>query len=112
MSKQLPQAAFDLLQARALIDAHGWCRGSLSNGRGYCVIGALLQVTSQGETGKRLSRAIEPIMLELESRNIQSSMGVMGSGTQDVMNWNDLYCRSKKQAMDLLNKAACRLMDG
>jgi hypothetical protein len=113
-----------LLDAADYMELHGWCRKTLSDDAGrVCVEGAIL-VGSGGKILKRASdkgcyisggaredipRALQKLSAYLKKHN-QTWAKEIGITDMDLCRitpaWNDLKCRSKKQAVTALRAAA------
>lgn len=86
--------AAKLDEARALIEARGWCQGDYEHNGGFCVIGAIRKVTSGAPfTWSDESGALERFM-----------RGTLGLCWLDV--WNDDRDRTQADVVEAFRKAA------
>lgn len=86
----MPRTTPELLKdARDLIEKHGWVQYKMgSRGEGYCVVGAIVAVTSSNQeavmTFEALGRAADEY---------------------SVAQWNDIPGRTREQVLGLFDKA-------
>ena len=79
-----------LSEAAELIRRHGWVqRKSGSIGEGFCLIGAVINVTRDKHQCFLANEAL-----------------IRASGTISIVTWNDTEGRTKEEVLELLERAA------
>lgn len=93
----------DLLEAAAdEIEVNGWTRGTLVNEQGQmCMRGALVKASGQSPYLVMYNCYLNsPIQIDAEN----AVAAVIG--TEFISTWNDRYCSSQAEAVDVLRRAA------
>jgi hypothetical protein len=85
-------ARLTLLDAANYIEAHGWCRDALEHEGRVCIFGAI--------------RAVIQCDNMAVDREIVERLRRVTGRYMNVAAWNDKVCRSKKQAVAALRRAA------
>jgi hypothetical protein len=82
-----------ILEAREILDRHGWVQGQFENLNGYCIIGALRHTET-------CDYSLAAIKLD------QHVMRKTGGRICSVMAWNDMSGRTKGEVLDLMYEVA------
>jgi len=105
MSKQLSEAAFDVLRARDLLEKRGWCKDTLQDSRGrHCILGAVIEVAEGYQV--RISAALALVQREICRRSLLWPSEDEG-GTL-ITDWNDMKHRKRAEVLRMLEQAALR----
>ncbi len=98
----LSEVSKKLLDAADLLEEKGWIQNSYQNDNGYCVLGAISQVTTgKPDWGKYCN--LDENFDDLKSK---CSFYIKSFLNEHPGDWNDNSKRTKKEVIDMLRKAA------
>jgi len=123
MTKELSRTQVDILKAAELLSEQGWCRGVEKDERSrHCIFGAVRETVDPDEVMlwttpeyTRMMVATHVIANAISDtphweclREMLQKLGCPPTSANIIAHWNDMFCRSRRQAVELMQRAAAR----
>jgi hypothetical protein len=103
MSKPLSQTTLTLIKAKEVLERDGWIKGSYSSNRGYCAVGAVINVDGVTVFDTDI---LPPLNALLRQINTESKDPVF-----TVTDWNDRDDRTKEEVLAVFDRAIAASME-
>ena len=102
-----------LVDSKNLIGSEGWITEELHTNEGYCLLGAIREVTNGVDAYYDDRYTIPPdrAAVEVVENYLKEYQPVAWQYSGDITEWNDKICVDKDDAMSLLESVVERIME-